>query len=64
MWKLFKEKIIELYSELEYLNDNTATKELLIKAAKEAWETLNIELLNDLINKIPKKVDAVILAEG
>ena len=36
LWKMLKERIIELYPELEIMRDNETTKQLLIRAAQEA----------------------------
>ncbi|KIN03214.1 hypothetical protein OIDMADRAFT_18547 [Oidiodendron maius Zn] len=36
LWKILKAKIIELYPELITMNDNNATRQFLIRAAKEA----------------------------
>jgi hypothetical protein len=55
VWKLLKAKIIELYLELITMKDNDATKRHLIRAAKEAWELLEEDLLNTLALGMQKK---------
>jgi hypothetical protein len=64
LWKMLKERILELYPELEILRDNESTKQLLIKAAQEAWEDLEPQLLNKLASEMQKRVDAVKAAQG
>lgn len=63
LWKLLKAKIIELYPELEYINDNDTTKAHLIAAAKEAWLLLEEELLNKLALGMQKRIDALKAAQ-
>ena len=55
LWKLLKAKIIELYLELITIKDNGASKRYLIRAAKEAWELLEEDLLNTLALGMQKK---------
>jgi hypothetical protein len=52
---LLKAKIIELYLEVITIKDNDATKRYLIRAAKEAWELLEHDLLNALNVRYAKK---------
>lgn len=64
LWKMLKERIIELYPELEIMRDNETTKQLLIRAAQEAWDDLEPQLLNKLASEMQKRVDAVKAANG
>ena len=64
MWKLLKAKIIELYPELVTMKDNDTTKWHLIRAAKEAWELLEEDLLNKLTLGMQKRIDALKAAGG
>ena len=62
--KILKAKIIELYPELVTMKDNNTTKELLIRAAKEAWLLLEEDLLNKLTLGIQKRIDVLKAAGG
>lgn len=64
LWKILKEKIIELYPELIIMKDNDTTREFLIKAVEEAWELLEEELLNKLALEMQKRIDALKAAQG
>ena len=64
LWKLLKAKIIELYPELVTMKDNNTTKQHLIRAAKEAWELLENDLLNKLTLGMQKRIDALKAAGG
>jgi hypothetical protein len=64
LWKLLKAKIIELYPELVTMKDNDTTKQHLIRAAKEAWELLEDDLLNKLTLGMQKRIDALKAAGG
>lgn len=64
LWKMLKEKIIELYPELVVMKDNNTTKALLIQAAKEAWELLEEDLLNTLALGMQKRIDTLKATQG
>lgn len=64
LWALMKQKIYELYPELEHASNTAASKELLIKAAKEAWHSLEDRILVRLSETMPHCVQAVIEADG
>lgn len=64
LWALMKQKIYQLYPELEHAPNKTASKELLIKAAKEAWNSLEDRILVRLSETMPNRVRAVIEADG
>ena len=59
LWKILKSKIIELYPELITMNDNDATRLFIIRAAKEAWELLEEDLLNKLALGMQRRIDAL-----
>ena len=59
-----KQKVYQLYPELKHAPNTTASKELLIKAAKEAWHKLEDRILVRLSETMPNHVQAVIEADG
>lgn len=64
LWALMKTKIYELYPELKCDLNTMETLEQLIKAAKEAWQALDREILVKLSDTMPNRVKAVIEADG
>lgn len=64
LWKILKAKIIELYPELVSMKDNDTTRELLIKAAQEAWDLIEEEVLEKLASTMQNRVDAIKAAGG
>ncbi|KHO10598.1 Nuf2 family protein [Metarhizium robertsii ARSEF 23] len=63
-WKSLKEGICKLYSELSVAPKNNSTLQRLCEAAIEVWEELSDELLENLIESMPRRLDAVIAASG
>jgi hypothetical protein len=59
-----KQEIYKLHPELEHANDSENTRQLLIQAAKEAWHAIENRVLYKLSVNMPKRVQAVIAAEG
>ncbi len=64
VWKLLKEKICEKYPELAGLPKNQASMHLLIRAAVEAWEDMEEEMLDGLALSMDRRLQAVIAANG
>jgi transposase len=64
LWSLMKEKIYMLYPELEDAPNTEETRQLLIHAAKEAWQAIDTTVLQKLSRTMPNRVKAVIEAEG
>jgi transposase len=64
LWSILKAEIYRLYPELERAPDTEETLALLIRAAKEAWHSIDIDILNSLATKMPNRVEAVIEAKG
>jgi hypothetical protein len=46
------------------MGNSDSAMDYLIDCAKEAWETLAEEMLNKLASEMPKRVDAVLKANG
>ncbi|PIG69265.1 hypothetical protein AARAC_006163 [Aspergillus arachidicola] len=64
LWALMKEEIYKLYPELAHADDSEATRQLLIQAAKEAWQAIEQRILVRLSQTMPHRVKAVIEARG
>lgn len=64
LWALLKAEILKRYPELMHLPNSESTLELLLKAAQEAWENLDIEILKHLSETMPHRVADVIKYEG
>lgn len=64
LWKMLKAEINRAHPELKAMGNSNSTMDFLIECAKEAWETLEGELLNKLAEGMQKRVDAVLAADG
>jgi transposase len=64
LWAIMKQEIYKLYPDLEHAPDTADTLEWLIRAAKEAWDNINNQILERLSNTMPHRVKAVIEANG
>ena len=64
LWALMKKKIYKLYPELLKAPNTASTRELLTKAAQEAWHSIENRILVRLSTTIPHRVQAVIEADG
>ena len=64
LWALVKAKIYKLYPELKCAPNTAETLEQLIRAAKEAQQALDTEILVKLSDTMPNQVKAVIMADG
>lgn len=64
LWSVMKKQIYRLYPELERAPDTEGTRQELIKAAKEAWNTIGEQVLVKLSTTMPNRVKAVIEANG
>jgi len=64
LWALMKAEIYRLYPELERAPDTEETLQQLIQAAKEAWWSIDQEVLRRLSATMPHRVAAVLEAEG
>jgi transposase len=64
LWKLRKEGISTRYAELAIMPKNNSTLQRLCEAAAEVWEDLKEEVLDNLIESMPRRLAAVIDARG
>jgi transposase len=64
LWAIMKVEIYKLYPELEFADDTEETLGRLIKAAQEAWYTIDQNILYNLSVTIPHRVKAIIDVEG
>lgn len=64
LWKLIKEDITKRHPELAGMTSNNQAKQRLCEAAIESWEQLEDDLLNKLIDSMPRRIAAVVSARG
>jgi DDE superfamily endonuclease/Transposase len=64
IWKLLKQGIYDKYPELQTAPDTEETRLFIIRAAQEVWGELQVEILNNLSDTMPHRVDALIDADG
>ncbi len=64
LWKLLKERIYERYPELSVAPKNNTSLQRLCEAATEIWEEMADELLEKLIESMPRRLTAVEAANG
>ncbi len=64
LWKLLKERICQLNPALSDMPKNQASKDLLVRTAIEVWEAFEKEILEDLIDTMMHRIEAVIEAKG
>ena len=65
LWFLLKEKVYEVYPDIEQVSGLKENKqEELWKALFEAWQLIDNEILRMLIKSMPRRIAAVIKSEG
>lgn len=64
IWKLLKEGICKQYPELSYAPKNNSTLQRLCEAAIEVWEDLEDDVIENLINSMPRRLEAVVAANS
>lgn len=64
LWSIMKQQIYKLYPELEHAADTEETRQSLIAAAKEAWNSIDEHILVKLSTTMPNCVKAVIEVNG
>jgi transposase len=64
LWKLLKERICKRYPELALMPVTGEAIAALIEAAQEVWNHLEPEVLENLINSMPKRLAALHQAQG
>ena len=65
LWYRLKELVLKHHPELlEVSGDNNKVREAMIKAMIDVWPKVGRELMNNLIDSMTTRVNAVLLAEG
>ncbi|RYO78149.1 hypothetical protein DL766_007935 [Monosporascus sp. MC13-8B] len=64
VWKLLKERIQKKEPKLRSLGNTQEALDLLIATAIAVWEKFAEGMLNDLIDSMPRRIEAVIAAQG
>lgn len=64
LWTLLKQKIYQLQPELLHMRNNSATLELMIATAQQAWQELDLSILEHLSETMPHRVEAIIKSNG
>lgn len=64
LWKLIKEDIVKRHPELSDMKSNNSSKQALCEAVIESWELLKDNLLNKLIDLMPRRIIAIVRARG
>ena len=64
LWAMLKEAIHKKYPELEFATKTDENLDLLIRAAQECWAEMGDTLLYRLSDTMPRRVQAVLDAEG
>ena len=64
-WYRLKELVLKYHPELlEVSGDNNKVREAIIKAMIDVWPKVGRELMNNLIDSMTTRVNAVLLVEG
>ena len=64
LWAILKREIYKYYPELLVAPDTEQTKRDLITAAQYIWEHLGDQILGNLADSMPYRVEAIIRADG
>jgi transposase len=64
LWTLLKQQIYKIRPDLLHMPNNDATKEILIETAQQAWDELDLGVLERLSETMSHRVEAIIEAEG
>ncbi|VVT53887.1 uncharacterized protein SAPINGB_P003800 [Magnusiomyces paraingens] len=64
IWKLLKEEICKRFPELSLLPQNNQSLNKLCEAAVEVWEDFHQDLINKLVLSMPRRLQAVVDANG
>jgi transposase len=64
LWTLLKQKIYKLRPDLLHMSNNETTLNILINTAKEAWQEIDLSILERLSESMPRRVQAIIDSEG
>jgi transposase len=64
LWTLLKQKIYEIRPDILYMPNNDTTLAILIDTAKEAWQQIDLSILENLSESMPRRVQAIIASNG
>lgn len=64
IWKLVKERLHKADPELASMPSNAVSLDRLIRGARDAWESIEKEVLENLVDSMPRQCAAVIEARG
>jgi transposase len=64
VWRLLKLKIFELYPELGDMGRSQKDWEQSKRAIAHAWDVLDQSVIDGLIRSVPKRIEAVRIAQG
>jgi hypothetical protein len=64
LWTLLKQKIYQIRPDLLHMPNNDTTLAILIDTAKEAWQQIDISILESLSESMPRRVQAIIASDG
>jgi hypothetical protein len=64
LWSLLKDKVLKLFPELYTMPNNEETRWYLIGCAQQAWSAIDPQILRNLCDSMPRRVQAILEAEG
>ena len=64
LWSILKREIYRLHPDLEHARDTNETLRRLVAAAREAWANIRSDILVQLSETMPNRIEAVIQANG
>lgn len=64
LWSLLKEEILKRYPELATMPKNNQAMQRLCKAATAVWLDFGLDLVNSLIDSMPRRIEAARQAKG
>jgi hypothetical protein len=63
-WTFFKDNIYQIFPEHKTMRHNDTTHAILIEKAREAWNILDLGILEYLSANMPRRAQAIMDAEG
>lgn len=64
LWFCLKDRIYKKDPEIAYMAKNKASLDYLEQVAIEAWSDIEIELVNRVVDSLPRRLEAVIASNG
>jgi hypothetical protein len=64
LWTLLKQKIYQIRPDLLHMPNNDTTLAIMIATAQEAWQQLDLSILEGLSESMPRRVQAIIDSDG